>query len=468
MKLPSLVRRAIRAVGSSIGGGARRLYAAGERGWQVLHDGAIMAFQRDIRLSPHRTLENWSVFACMRRISGDVGKLRFGLVSLTDSGIWTEATSPAFSGLLKKPNAWQTRQQFFEQWVLSKLKHGNTYVLKDRDERGTISALYVLDPTLVLPLVNDDTGEVFYQLGEDCLSGLRDGTVIVPASEIIHDRWNCLFHPLVGLSPLFAAWLPAAQGIRIQENSATFFQNMSRPGGILTAPAQIGDETAQRLKRDWERDYAGTGRGKIAVLGDGLKYESMADNAVDAELVAQLKLTAEMVCTCFNVPAFKIGAGTMPVGMKVGDLNQLYYTDCLQEIIEAIENLMDEGLGLDEKKNGVQFGTMFNLDDLIKMDATTVAETLSKLTGAAIMAPDESRARVNLPPTPGGAAPLAQQQNYSLAALAKRDAQADPFATAPAPAPAPAAPAPDDGAAAEAAAKDIALALVRKFTAPRE
>jgi phage portal protein BeeE len=43
------------------------------------------------------------------------------------------------------------------------------------------------------------------------------------------------------------------------------------------------------------------------------------------------------------------------------------------------------------------------------------------------MAPDEARFRANLPAVPGGAYPYLQQQNYSLEALAKRDAN-DPFA----------------------------------------
>jgi hypothetical protein len=59
--------------------------------------------------------------------------------------------------------------------------------------------------------------------------------------------------------------------------------------------------------------------------------------------------------------------------------------------------------------------------------------------GAGIKSPDESRKRMNLPPVPGGKSPYMQQQNYSLAALAKRDAKEDPFkADAPKPAPAPA------------------------------
>ncbi len=48
--------------------------------------------------------------------------------------------------------------------------------------------------------------------------------------------------------------------------------------------------------------------------------------------------------------------------------------------------------------------------------------------GAGIKSPNEARRRFDLPPVRGGDSPYLQQQNYSLAALAKRDAQADPFA----------------------------------------
>jgi phage portal protein BeeE len=55
----------------------------------------------------------------------------------------------------------------------------------------------------------------------------------VPASEIIHDRMNCLYHPLVGTSPIFACGTAANMGLQIQENSSAFFGNGSNPSGIL-------------------------------------------------------------------------------------------------------------------------------------------------------------------------------------------------------------------------------------------
>ena len=72
-----------------------------------------------------------------------------------------------------------------EQWIVSKLLYGNTYVLKQRDARGIVTALYILDAQRVTPLVAED-GSVYYKLAADHLSQLTDA-ITVPASEIIHD-----------------------------------------------------------------------------------------------------------------------------------------------------------------------------------------------------------------------------------------------------------------------------------------
>jgi HK97 family phage portal protein len=405
------------------------------RSWTLLHDfGGTGSWQQDIEVDRNVVLANWAMFSCMTLIAGDIGKVSIKLKAETN-GIWLDTESPAFSPVIKKPNNYQTRQQFIETWVLSKLTHGNTYVLKERDARGVVVALYVLDATRVYPLVATD-GTVFYQLLQDDLSKVTETLPAVPASEIIHDRFNCLFHPLVGLSPIYASGLAATQGVKIQSNSTKFFENMSRPSGILTAPGAISNETADRLKTNWESNFTGAKFGKVAVLGDDLKYQALAVNATDSQLVEQMKLTAEMICSTFHVPAFKIGAGTIPAGQKVEDLNQIYYADCLHALMDAIQTLLTYGVGLDTRKEGVWYCYKFDLDDLLKMDAMSFANSIKTLIDGSVMAPNEARARFNLPAVPGGDAPLSQQQMYSLEALAKRDAQADPFGTAtPPPAP---------------------------------
>lgn len=393
------------------------------------------AWQRNIVADRECVLAFGAVYACVTRIANDIAKLPVNLVELASTGIWNPVgQSSPYWPVLRKPNFWQNRIQFFTQWILSKLLTGNTYVLKERDARGIVVAMYVLDPSRVRVLVASDGG-VYYKLSKDDLSGLDLDEVTVPGTEIIHDRMNPLFHPLVGVSPLYAAASSATQGIQIQRNSIKFFSNMSKPGGILTAPGKISDETAKRLKEYWETNFTGENAGRVAVIGDGLKYEGLAVPAADAQLAEQLKLTKEDIAGIFAMPLYKIGAGPVPANNNVEALNQQYHSDCLQTHLESIELCLDEGLGLD-KVPGKVYGCEFDLDVLLRMDSATQIKTLAEGVGAAIYSPNEARRRMNLPPVDGGETPYLQQQNYSLAALDKRDSQDDPFAKATTPAPA--------------------------------
>jgi HK97 family phage portal protein len=400
--------------------------ASAVHGWRSVFDSFTGAWQQDVQINQDSVLAFSTVYACITLIAQDVAKLGLRLVRRDQDGIWQEADNSPFIPVLKKPNRYQTRIKFIEQWVTSKLIHGNTYVLKQRDRRGVVRALYVLDPVRVTPLVATD-GSVFYELKREYLAELEEERIRVPASEIIHDRMVCLYHPLIGVSPIFACGLAATQGLAIQKNSTKFFENGSQPGGILTAPGAISDETAVRLREHWNLNYSGENAGKVAVVGDGLKYEAMTMTAVDAQTIEQLKWTAESIPPVFHVPSFKVGIGPMPTYQNAAVLNQIYYSDCLQSIIESLELSLDEGL---ELPNGS--GTEFDLDDLMRMDTETLYKSNSEGIKGGWLSPNEARRRANKIPVAGGESPLMQQQNWSLAQLATREiVQDSPSVAAP-------------------------------------
>jgi HK97 family phage portal protein len=363
-------------------------------------------------------------------IASDIAKLRVRLVELDNNGIWIETTNPAFSPVLRKPNGFQTRIQFWEYWMLSKLLTGNTYALKARDPRPIVTRLYILDPRRVLPLIADD-GSIFYELTSGDTPGLEPGfnTIRVPAREIIHDRFNCVLHPLIGTSPLIASGLAAMQGTKIQESATKFFANRAMPGGILSAPGAVSSEAAADMKARWDASFGGDKQGSVAVLGESMKFEPITMTAVDAQMIEQLKWTAEIVCSVFHVPPYKIGLGAMPTNNNVQSLNVEYYAQCLQSLIEAAEECLDEGLGL-----GWEFGlgVEFDVENLLRMDTLTQMEAIERGVRAGVLAPNEGRKRLELQPVKGGDTPYLQQQNFSLAALDERDSD-DPFAR-PAPA----------------------------------
>lgn len=410
------------------------------------------AWQRNVVVDSLDTmLATSAVYACVTLISNDISKLRIKLVKKTGE-IWPETESPAFSPVLRKPNRYQTRIQFLSQWVVSKLLYGNTYVLKERDNRGIVVAMYVLDPKLVTVLVSDD-GQVYYRLANDKLSQIGV-TFTAPASEIIHDRCICPFHPLVGVPPIYACALSSTQGNRIQAQSSQFFENMSRPSGHLTADGTITDPTAARLKAEFESAFAGKNLGRLLVTGDGLKYEPMTIPANQAQLIEQLKWTAEDVCSAFLVPLYKISKGSDTKLKNAAQQDQDYYKQTLQHLIESIESLLDEGLGL--MTGPEPMGTELDLEGLLRMDPVERSTRSVALVKGGIMAPNEARAIENLPNVTGGEEPYLQQQNFPLSQLVN---QPPPGST-----PALPAPAADPAAAAAAQAASDAAAKALDLT----
>jgi len=419
--------------------------------WPWIHEPYTGAWQRGDEWTTDSVLAHHAVYACVTLIASDVGKLRPKLMEQDADGIWTETQSAAFSPVLRKPNHFQNHIQFKEWWMISKLAHGNTYALKERDNRGVVRAEHLLDPGRVKPLVAPD-GSVFYDLGQDNLSGTT-GNVQVPASEIIHDRINCIFHPLVGTSPIFACGAAANVGLQIQRNSANFFGRGSNPSGVLTAPGLITKEQSAEMSALWLANFSGDNAGRVAVLGNGLKFEQLRMTAVDSQLIEQLRWTAETVCSAFHVPPFKIGVGQMPTYSNGEILDARYYSDCLQSHIEHFELAQDEGLGLTEAKEGKQLGVELDLDGLLRMDTATLFDTLSKGVGGGFLSPNEARKKIDQKPLKGGHTVYLQQQNFSLEALDQRDRN-DPFAK-PAPKPEPK---PDDDDDGDAAAEELSAA----------
>lgn len=386
------------------------------------------AWQRDIEWDSDTVTAHWAVYACITLIANDIGKLRQKLVEQDSDGIWSETSSPSFSPVLRRPNRYQNHIQFKEWWTTSKLMRGNTYVLLRRDGRGVVDAEYVLDPNRVTVMVAPD-GSVFYKLQADNLTGLAEEAKVVPAKEIIHDRINCLFHPLIGVSPIYACGLAANMGLQITRNSSRFFQNNSNPGGVLTAPKTIEQATADRIKEHWDREYTGENAGKVAVLGDGLKFEPMRMTNEDSQLIEQLKFTAEMVCGAFHVPPFMVGIGNMPTHNNAELLNQIYYSQCLQSHIEQYELCQDEGMGIgvaNKLTEGKVLGVELDLDGLLRMDSATQMSVIKEGVGAGVLKPNEGRRKLDLKPVKGGDTPYLQQQNYSLAALDERDKAGPP------------------------------------------
>ena len=392
----------------------------GGRWWSLIHDVFPGGWQRNQDVTENDKSCHFAVFACMSLVAGDISKLRLRVMK-DDNGVPVEHKSSPYASLISRPNSYQNRIQFVESWLLSKLGSGNTYVLKGRDSRGVVNRLWVLDPTRVEPMVSEQ-GDVFYKLKTDHLSHIRESELMVPAGEIIHDRYNTLFHPLVGLSPIVAASVSIEQGLHIQRDSASFFRSRAVPGGVISAPGALDQETADELQEHWQAGFGADGdnRHGVAVLGDGLKFEAIRASAIDSQVIEQLRWTADVVCSVFHVPPYKIGVRDAPSFNSVQALNVDYFTQAVQKPLEDFELCLTSGLDLPSGQSA-----KFCEKGLLRMDSTAQAEVFESQIRAGILAPNEGRQELGRLPVPGGDTPYLQQQMWSLEQLSRRDGPED-------------------------------------------
>lgn len=407
-----------------------------EGGWKRILEPFTGAWQQNVEERLCDVLTYPTLYACLNRISQDFGKLPFILKQYQPNQTWKTVENPAYSPVLRKPNDYQTAQQFREAWILSKLITGNTYILKGRDQRDVVTRLWVLDPCNVMPMVSDD-GSVFYKINYPYAANLLplnypDRELIVPAREIIHDRLNCFHHQLIGVPPVCAAHWPAVKNLKILKSSSEFWSNNAQPGGILTAPAGMTDEDAKAVQAYWATAYSGANAGKVAVIGADMKFTSFAMKSADSQLVEQMRYSDEQICQPFGIPPFKIGIGSIPAGLGVDAINLLYEGDALSGHIESAENLLDEGLKLPS-----DLGIWQDTSPLMRMDLTRQAEFETKLVQGMIRTPDEARLQFNYPPTSGGDTLWGQHQDYPLGMLRDRTDLNPPAPATPEPAPEP-------------------------------
>lgn len=400
----------------------------------IVHEPFAGAWQRNVSEASDRSILAFSaVYACIAIISGDLAKLPLRIMRKLPGGGYAEAVNHPMTAVLYAPNHYQTRVDFVQQFVVSLLMNGNTYVWIERDARGVPAALYVLNPQTVRPLIAE-TGDVFYLVTRDRLAGMgaTPSAVTIPASEIIHHRLATLDHPLVGVTPIYAAASSAMVGARAMMNSARFFANQSRPSGIITSPGTVSKETAIELKEQWEANYGPRGQGRTAVLGEGMKWEPMTMTAVDAQLIEQLRYSVEDVARVFRVPPFLLGELSKVTYRNSEQLNRMYYSGCLQYHMEAIETRLDMAFKL---ASDVEIE--FDLDPLLRTEMDVRFEAYQKAIQSGFKTINEIRAKEGDAPIDGGNEPLIQVQYTPLSQLGK---------TPPAPPPpaAPAAPAAEE------------------------
>jgi HK97 family phage portal protein len=210
------------------------------------------------------------------------------------------ATAPP---LLQRPSADLDLADWLYAVMASLLLRGNAYALVTaRAGAGMLPAQVDLLHPDHMGVTLDRDGHVVYRLlGEE-----------LDRADVWHVRAYVLpaapHTPPLGPSPVEYARETIGLGLGVERFGGRFFGDSATPQGVLTSDQRLSQEQAETLCKRWEQRHKG--RRRIAVLGDGAKFQPISIGPDEAQFVETQKLNVSAIARIYGVPPVMVGGET--------------------------------------------------------------------------------------------------------------------------------------------------------------
>lgn len=293
-----------------------------------------------------------------------------------------------------EPNPNMTSCQFFKALEACRGTSGNGYAIKVYDPDGTLARLDVLDPSRVKPIIELDSGELWYRITPE-----QGSEYYVHNYYIIHIPFIST-NGISGVNPVAVLYDTLEYSDNIQSFSVKQLDQGVNAAIVLEAPANLGETQKQEMINAFMKTYRQTS-GNILLLESGVTARSLNLSPVDSKLFEVEKITRSKVAMVYNLPPHLLGdySDTSFNSQEQQMLEFLMLT--MLPIVTAYEQELNRKLlTKEQRRRGYHF--KFDMDSILRADAATQAEVDYKAVRSAWKTVDEIRASRNLPPLPGG------------------------------------------------------------------
>lgn len=240
-----------------------------------------------------------TVLACVRVIADGCATPPLHVYRTDTNGKRSLATDiPEYRLLHRRPNAWQTSQQFRQMMTLHAALTGGALALKVK-QRGQVTEL--------IPVMPGN-----YQIEEIARYDYRYrvwdkwGEIGVFGAEQVFHLPGLQWELTRDLSAVKLARSAIGLAVDAEEAQAKLHRNGGRPSGILSTDKPLSPDAAGRLKSAWSR-FNRNGRSENVILDNGLKYQPIAVNGVDAQHLETRRFQVEEICRTFNIFPIMVG-----------------------------------------------------------------------------------------------------------------------------------------------------------------
>jgi HK97 family phage portal protein len=375
-----------------------------------LKDPAFLEFIRSGGVTPNASGANVNAnsamaiavaWRCISIVTGMIGSLPWSIKQrIPDPDrpgrtIRTDATNHPMWKVLRRPNRYQTSQQFRKHLQLHLLLRGNAYAYIVRS-MGRIVALLPLHPDRCQPEAQKDASIKYRYTHPD------QRQEVFNQEEVLHLR-GMTMDGINGLSVLTYARHSMGLSIRAEEAGARLFSQGNLTGGYFAHPGALGEEAYERLKEELASQYGGAENAhRIMLLEEGLKFERIGLSAVDAQFLQIRGFQRTDIGMFFGVPPHLYGdtekTSSWGTGVEQMTIGFVVYT------MTDWAKTWEEGFNFSclNDNEFVDYYHHFNMNALLRGDLKARTEHYVSMHNIGVYSPNDIREKEDENPREGG------------------------------------------------------------------
>ena len=267
------------------------------------------------------------------------------------------------------PNPNMSSFQFIRTMEACRDTEGNAYALKTVDALDNVTRLDILDPTQVAPVMNEDTGELWYRIQS------RGGEKLIHSSYIVHLPFLSV-NGIIGVNPVSVLFNTLEYARNIQKFSVEQLVKGINATVVIEAPANLSPEQRNQAIEDLQSVSRESG-GALLFLESGLSAKALNLSPVDSKLFEVEKITRGKVAMVYGIPPHLMGdsSDTSFSSQEQEMLEFLMLT--MLPIVTAYEQEFNRKL-LTQKQRMEGYRFRFDVTSLLRADARTMAEVNSR------------------------------------------------------------------------------------------
>lgn len=347
------------------------------------------------------------VQACLSRLSGTVSTLPLMLYQRSgeDGDERTEARDhPLFRLLHRKPNAYQTAQEFRADLMGHLAWWRNSYcrIVADPETDHPVGSLEPIHPSLLnkINVVNGRRQYVFNRVSPQV------GTYTLDQDEVWHIRMAPLTPDGLMGQPVFDGSREViARALAVEQFASLYFRNGGSGGGVIELPGGFKDkEEADRFLAVWRSGGGGLNRHADRLLQQGAKYTPIQVKNDEAQFIETKKEMGVSICRLWGMPPHMAGILDKATFSNIEQQSVEYVVYTLAPFINAIEQAAWRDLLIGDEQD--RYFVEHNVAGLLRGDWKT------RWTGYALgrqwgwLSVNDIRALENMAPVDGGDAYL--------------------------------------------------------------